>query len=107
MNKYQTEKVNELISRGHKLIAQKYWAKYDEIVPIRVDDLYGGLEVECFLDIIETYEKNKDLNECYYLFEKQAHSGWSAGLVAKMIYAFHDDGDKIVRKLGYKCEDKK
>lgn len=106
MNEHQKEKVKGLIAKGHELIAQKYWAEYDRIVPIRVDDLYGGMEVSAFLEIIEAYEITKDLEECYHVFDKQNHSGWSAGLVARMIYCFHDDGDKIVRRFGFECKDK-
>jgi hypothetical protein len=99
-------KVKEYIEKGHKLLKEKYWKDYEKIVPIRVNDLYRGMELNAFLEIIEEYELNRDLKKCYLLFEKQNHSGMSAGLVASLIYAFHDDGDKIVRTLGFKCKDK-
>lgn len=100
------KQIKEYITKGHELLKEKYWTDYDRIVPIRVNDLYGGMEVGAFLEVIECYEKHKDLDKCYTVFEKQGHSGMSASLVASMIYRFHDEGDKIVRKLGFKCKDK-
>lgn len=99
-------KIKEYIEKGHKLLKEKYWETYDKIVPIRVNDLYRGMELNAFLEIIERYELNKNLKDCYLLFERQNHSGMSANLVASLIYNFHDNGDKIIRALGFKCKDK-
>ena len=98
--------IEKYIEKGHRLLKEKYWDEYDRIVPIRVGDLYHGMELRCFLEIIESYDTDKDLSKCNRLFDKQNHSGISAGLVANLIYAFHDEGDKIVRALGFKCKDK-
>jgi hypothetical protein len=100
------ETVKEYIEKGHKILSEKYWKKYDEIVPIRVGDLYHGMELGAFLEIIELYDKNHELQECARAFDRQNHSGMSASLVASLIYNFHDNGDKIVRALGFECKDK-
>lgn len=95
-------KVQHYIDEGHRLLDKKYWNNYDKIVPIRVNDLYGGMELGAFLEVIEDYKEHKDLQRCYDIFEKQGHSGMSASLVASLIYNFCEDGDKIVERLGFK-----
>ena len=100
------ELVQSYCEKGHKILKEKYWEKYDEIVPIRLNDLYRGMELNAFLEIIEFYDKHHDLKLCATKFDAQNHSGMSASLVASLIYNFHDEGDKIIRALGYECEDK-
>lgn len=98
--------IQDYIERGHKVIDKALWKEYDKIVPIRVKDLYCGMELGAFLEIVESYNEKKDLKECYRLFDKQGHSGMSASLVASLIYKFHKNGDIIVRALGFTCKDK-
>ena len=97
---------NHYIERGHKILDKKYHEEYDKIVPVRVEDLYHGMELKCFLDIIETYDKHHDVKLCAKQFNQQNHSGMSAGITASLIYHFHDEGDIIVRALGFECKDK-
>lgn len=98
--------IDKYIEKGHTIIKEKYWSEYDKIVPIRVNDLYHGFELDAFLEIVKCYDDTKDLDKCNLLFDRQNHSGMSASLVATLIYHYHDEGDKIVRRLGYECKDK-
>ena len=58
---------NELIEtytdRGHKVIPQNKWTMWDQIVPVRVSDIYHGMEVNNALAILESYKEEKDLHE--------------------------------------------
>lgn len=72
-----------------------YW---DKIVPIRLGDLYRGMELECTIEI------GKFLNEEQYveakeLMESQGHSGMSWGLVKRMVNEFCNNGEKFVESL--------
>ena len=53
-------KINEYIEEGHKLIEKNKWAEWERIVPIRVTDLYEGLELGYTLKLIEML----DINNC-------------------------------------------
>lgn len=77
--------------RGRKVLTEDKWEHWDEIVPIRLKDLYHGMELRCCLEIIEilndgTFQKAK---EAIY---EQGHSGMSFGLVCTMIRTFHPKG---------------
>lgn len=75
----------------------EYW---DKIVPIRLGDLYEGMELGCTLDLCRimrdeklTYDER--LRKAYDAFMDQGHSGMSAGLVASMLRRFCPDGDDL------------
>lgn len=75
----------------------KYW---DRIVPIRLNDLYRGMELDCWLDIIKVLnneDKSKDerLKECRDLFYKQGHSGMSGFLVLAGLKELHPLGYEV------------
>ena len=91
---YYREKARGIIPEN-KL---KYW---DRIVPIRLNDLYRGMELDCWLDIIKVLnneDKSKDerLKECRDLFYKQGHSGTSGILVLSGLKQLHPLGYEFV-----------
>lgn len=92
-----TEKYCEL-ARGLVLDNElDYW---DKIVPIRLGDLYHGMELEQTLDICrimrdETLSYDERLRKAYDLFMESGHSGMSAGLTASMIRRFCPDGADV------------
>lgn len=76
----------------------KYW---DRIVPIRLNDLYRGMELQCLLDIItilndENKTKEDRFNNCYDLFYKQGHSGTSGMIVLSGLKQLHPLGYEFV-----------
>jgi len=92
-----TEKYREM-ARGLVLDEElDYW---DKIVPIRLGDLYHGMELEQTLDICrimrdETLSYDERLRKAYDLFMESGHSGMSAGLTAAMIRRFCPDGADV------------
>ncbi len=80
---------------GHEILDEKYWAEWDEIVPIRVDDLYHGMELGACLEIIEPLNKGCTFEEVEKIIDNQGHSGWSYGLVLAMVAAFCDRGKEF------------
>ena len=86
------------------LVIEEKLEFWDKCVPIRLDDLYQGMELGCTLDIIrimrddaltieQKMEKAKDM------FYHQGHSGMSASLMFSMLKEFCPDGAKLVESL--------
>lgn len=89
---------DEWIEKGHKILDEKYWEKWDRCVPIRLDDLYHGMELGCCLEIVEALNNGCELSHALDLMEKQNHSGMSWGLVRSMIYSFCDRGQEFAER---------
>lgn len=74
---------------------------WDRIVPIRLNDLYHGMELDCWLELIEVLN---DINLSYDvkmvkgkdMFDKQGHSGMSGNLVMSGLKQFHPLGNDLV-----------
>ena len=74
-----------------------YW---DKIVPIRLSDIYHGMELGQTLDICaimrdEKLTYDEQLQKAYKLFMDSGHSGCSAHLTANMIKCFCPNGADI------------
>lgn len=84
------------IEEGHKVLPEDKWSEWDRIVPIRLSDLYEGMELGQCLEIINilntgNFEKAKEI------MENQGHSGMSWGLMKVMIKSFSDVGEKFIK----------
>lgn len=66
---------------------QELW---EEIVPIRLDDLYEGMELAALKEIVEAYNDGKPREEIKEILLNQGHSGMSYGLMCALIYNFID-----------------
>lgn len=66
---------------------QELW---EEIVPIRLDDLYEGMELVALKEIVEAYNDGKPREEIKEILLNQGHSGMSYGLMCALIYNFID-----------------
>lgn len=88
----------EWIKKGHQVLEQKYWSMWDKCVPIRLGDLYEGMELGLCLDIITTL-KEKTLQEAVEVMKSQGHSGMSWGLMKAMIKEFSDVGEDFIKTL--------
>ena len=84
---------------GHKILKEKYWSAWDEVVPIRLGDLYRGMELKCCLDIVKALNEGCSMDEAKNIIEKQNHSGLSFSLVRAMVVAFCDRGTKFADYL--------
>lgn len=95
-NKKHEESIPELtaqwIDRGKVLLPQKYHADWEACVPIRLGDLYRGMELGCCLNIVEQLNSGCPLSVAKDIFDGQGHSGMSAGLVLSMVSHFCDRG---------------
>lgn len=96
------EKIPELsnfwIEEGKKVLNKDKWEYWGKIVPIRLGDLYHGMELEATLEIIKILNNN-DFEKAKETFENQGHSGMSYGLVKNMIYNFSDKGNDFINYL--------
>lgn len=99
------EKIPELskdwMEKGRKILTEDKWEFWDKIVPIRLSDLYRGMELGCSLDIIEILNSGEDLNVAKKKIEEQGHSGMSYGLVCSMIKELCDRGEEFVSHIKY------
>lgn len=82
-------------SKARSVLSEDKLDYWDEIVPIRLSDIYHGMELGSTLDIISLLKEGK-LAEAKEEFINQQHSGMSASLVFAMVREFHKDGDKFV-----------
>jgi hypothetical protein len=90
--KYWREKARGIIKED-KL---DYW---DEIVPIRLKDLYQGMELECCLDLAVLLKEGA-FEEAKEMLNNQGHSGMSYGLVCAMLKEFVDNGEEFLEFIG-------
>lgn len=91
------------IEEGHKHISPEYWTLWDECVPIRLGDLYKGMELDCTLKLVKILNTSDNIEDTYQKakeeIESQGHSGMSFGLVKSMIRSFHKNGIIFCDKL--------
>lgn len=99
------ELTKEWIEKGHEVLDEKYWSYWDECVPIRLEDLYHGMELKNCLDIVESLNNGCSLEEAKRIIGDQGHSGMSYGLVRVMIREFCDRGKEFSEYLEKKYED--
>lgn len=93
------EKIPELskiwMAKGREILTEDKWDYWDEIVPIRLGDLYHGMELGSCLDIVKILNNGGTLDEAKELIENQGHSGMSYGLVKSMVREFSDRGEEF------------
>ena len=86
--------------KARGIILEDQYEYWDKIVPIRLGDLYHGIELDNTLELCkimrdENLSYNKRLRKAYDTFMNQGHSGMSAGLVANMLRKFCPDGEDL------------
>lgn len=86
----------EWIEKGNTILDEKYRELWAECVPIRLGDLYQGMELKCCLDIVIELNNGCTLDEAKAIIESQGHSGMSFGLVCSMVKSFCDRGSEFV-----------
>lgn len=86
----------EWMIKGREILMEDKWEYWDRIVPIRLNDLYHGMELGCCLDIVKILNDNGSLDKAKEEIENQNHSGMSYGLVCSMIKEFSDRGQEFV-----------
>ena len=91
----------EWMQKGRQFLTEDKWEYWDEIVPIRLNDLYHGMELGCCLDIVEILNNDGTLDEAKNEIESQRHSGMSYSLVCVMVREFCDRGQEFVEYVKY------
>lgn len=80
---------------GHKVLDKNKWDLWDRIVPIRLKDLYNGMELGYCLNIIKILN-NGTFEEAKSEFLNQGHSGMSFGLMCSMLRDLVPNGEEFV-----------
>lgn len=91
------ELTKEWIEKGKAVLHENYHEKWAEVVPIRLGDLYRGMELGATLDIVKELNNGCDLDTAKKIIENQGHSGMSFSLVCSMVIAFCDRGHEFVK----------
>lgn len=86
------------VARG--LVKENELEYWDKIVPIRLGDLYRGMELQQVLDCCkimrdESIVLNERLEKAYDVFMSEGHSGMSASLTMAMLRKFCPYGDDL------------
>tara|TARA_R110000737_G_scaffold244768_1_gene255609 strand:+ start:296 stop:829 length:534 start_codon:yes stop_codon:yes gene_type:complete len=87
----------EWIEKGKAILDEKHQETWAKCVPIRLGDLYKGMELGNCLEIVEKLNKGVELEKVKPLIEDQGHSGMSFGLVCSMVSEFSDRGAEFVK----------
>ena len=87
----------EWVKKGKNILDKKHHKLWTKIVPIRLGDLYRGMELGNCLEIVEQLNKGAELEKVKPLIEDQGHSGMSFGLVCSMVKEFSDRGEEFVK----------
>lgn len=82
--------------KGREVLTEDKWEYWDQIVSIRLGDLYHGMELGCCLDIVQILNNGGTLEEAKEKIYNQNHSGMSFGLVCSMVREFCDRGQEFV-----------
>ena len=90
------ELTKEWIEKGNAILDEKYRELWAKCVPIRLGDLYRGMELGMCLDIVKELNNNCSLDEAKVIIESQGHSGMSFGLICSMLKSFCDRGNEFV-----------
>ena len=86
----------EWVAKGHEILDSKYWEQWDKIVPIRLGDLYEGMELGDTLEIVEHLNSGGSFEDADRIMrDEQDHSGMSASLVIAMVSEFCDRGKEF------------
>jgi len=90
------ELTKEWIEKGNFILDDKYYEYWAKCVPIRLGDLYEGMELGCTLDIVKELNSGCELEVAKGIIDGQDHSGMSFGLVCSMVKSFCDRGNEFV-----------
>ena len=91
------EQTKAWIEKGERILDKEFHELWAKCVPIRLGDLYRGMELGCCLDIVEKLNSNCKFSDAKETLDKQGHSGMSHGLVCSMIESFCVRGRKFVK----------
>lgn len=85
--------------KGTSTLDERYWKLWVEMVPIRLGDLYHGMELGCTLEIVKILNNGGTLEEARKAIEDQGHSGMSFSLVCSMVRELCERGREFVEHV--------
>jgi hypothetical protein len=83
--------------RGSRLVKPEKFEYWMQVVPIRANDLYHGMELDACLDIIEILNAGCSMSSAKKKIEDQNHSGMSYSLVRALVKEFADRGEEFAK----------
>lgn len=90
------ELIKEWNAKGNEILDEQYHETWAKCVPIRLCDLYRGMELGATLDIVKELNAGCELEKAKEIIEGQGHSGMSFGLVCSMVRSFSKRGEEFV-----------
>ena len=93
------ELTKEWIDKGNKILDKEYHELWSKCVPIRLSDLYRGMELGACLDIVKELNNNCSLDEAKAIINNQGHSGMSYSLVCSMVKSFCKRGNEFINYI--------
>jgi len=81
---------------GINTLDKEYQELWIKIVPVRLDDLYNGMELKASIDIIKELNNGCSIEQAESIIESQGHSGMSYGLVRSMVKQLCKRGEEFV-----------
>ncbi len=85
--------------KGHAVLAEKYWNTWDKMVPIRLNDIYRGLELDASLKIINVLNTGATFEEAKDVMDGQNHSNLSYTLIQSMVAVLCDRGQNFSKYI--------
>lgn len=92
------ELIEKWVKEGKKVLTEDKWKEWEETVPIRLNDLYRGMELKYCLDLVKKLNEGT-FEESKIMIESQNHSGLSYSLICSMIKEFSPKGKDFVEYL--------
>lgn len=93
-------KIKHLQDLGRQVLPEDKWAEWDEIVPIRMESMYFGMELECCLAVIIALHVNrgnkKTFEDAKIVLDSQGHNGMSFSIVCSLLVKFSPWGEEFV-----------
>ena len=86
------ELVVEWNRKGEKILDPEYLDKWYDCVPIRLGDVYRGMELGACLELVDALNSNQSFDDVSKILSDQGHSGMSHGLVCSMVKSFSKRG---------------
>ena len=87
-----TKLIEEWKEKGRLILDEKYWSHWDDILPVRLSDIYHGMELPMCLDIVKALNNGRRLKTVKRILDNQDHSGMSYYLVRVMVKELCDRG---------------
>lgn len=96
------ELIEHYKEKARGIIPEDKLELWDEIVPIRLRDLYHGMELDEWLKMVSALNESELTKEERFqlakdIFEDAGHSGMSGSLVLSGMREFHPDGIEFVK----------